>query len=30
VFAGGDRLGIDFSAAYSAGHAALTIGIQYV
>lgn len=30
VFAAGDRLGIDFSAAYSAGHAALTIGIQYV
>ena len=29
VFAAGDRLGIDFSAAYSAGHAALTIGIQY-
>lgn len=30
VFAAGDRLGIDFSAAYSTGHAALTIGIQYV
>lgn len=30
VFAAGDRLGIDYSAAYSAGHAALTIGIQYV
>ena len=30
VFAVGDRLGIDYSAAYSAGHAALTIGIQYV
>lgn len=30
VFAVGDRLGIDYSAAYSAGHAALTIGIQYI
>ena len=29
-FAAGDRLGIDYSAAYSTGHAALTIGIQYV
>ena len=29
VFAAGDRLGIDYSAAYTAGHAALTIGIQY-
>ena len=29
-FAVGDRLGIDYSAAYSAGHAALTIGIQYI
>ncbi len=29
-FAAGDRLGIDFSAAYTAGHAALTIGIQYI
>lgn len=30
AFAVGDRLGIDYSGAYSAGHAALTIGIQYV
>ena len=30
VFAVGNRLGIDYSAAYSAGHAALTIGIQYI
>lgn len=30
LFAVGDRLGIDYSAAYSAGHAALTIGIQYI
>lgn len=30
IFAAGDRLGIDYSAAYSTGHAALTIGIQYV
>lgn len=30
VFAVGDRLGIDYSAAYTVGHAALTIGIQYV
>ena len=30
VFAAGDRLGIDYSAAYTAGHAALTIGFKYV
>ena len=30
IFAAGDRLSIDFSAAYTAGHAALTIGIKYV
>ncbi len=30
VFAAGDRLGIDYSAAYTVGHAALTIGIKYV
>ena len=30
IFASGDRLGIDFSAAYTAGHAALTIGVKYV
>lgn len=30
IFAAGDRLGIDFSAAYSTGHAALTIGVKYV
>lgn len=30
IFAAGDRLGIDFSAAYTAGHAALTVGIKYV
>lgn len=30
VLAAGDRIGIDFSAAYTAGHAALTIGYQYV
>lgn len=29
-FAVGDRLGIDFSAAYTAGHAALTIGFKYI
>lgn len=29
VFAAGDRLGIDYSAAYTAGHAVVTIGIQY-
>lgn len=30
TFAAGDRLGIDYSAAYTAGHAALTIGFKYV
>ena len=30
IFAAGERLGIDFSAAYTAGHAALTIGFKYV
>lgn len=30
IFAAGDRLGIDFSAAYTAGHAALTVGVKYV
>lgn len=30
IFAAGDRLGIDYSAAYTVGHAALTIGIKYV
>jgi hypothetical protein len=30
VFAAGNRLAIDFSAAYTAGHAALTIGFKYV
>jgi len=30
IFAAADRLAIDFSAAYTAGHAALTIGYQYV
>lgn len=29
-FAAGDRLGIDFSAAYTVGHAALTIGVKYI
>ena len=29
-FAAGDRLGIDYSGAYTAGHAALTIGIKYI
>jgi hypothetical protein len=30
VFAAGNRIAIDFSAAYTAGHAALTIGYKYV
>jgi hypothetical protein len=30
VFAAGNRIAIDFSAAYTAGHAALTIGFKYV
>ena len=30
LFAAGDRIGIDYSAAYTAGHAALTIGYQYI
>lgn len=30
VFAAGDRLSIDYSAALTAGHAAISIGIQYV
>lgn len=30
VFATGDRLGIDYSAAYTTGHAALTISYVYV
>lgn len=30
VLAAGDRIGIDYSAAYTAGHAALTIGYKYV
>ena len=30
LLAAGDRIGIDYSAAYTTGHAALTIGIQYV
>lgn len=30
TLAAGDRIGIDFSAAYTAGHAALTIGYKYV
>lgn len=30
AFAAGNRLGIDYSAAYTVGHAALTIGYQYV
>ncbi len=30
ILAAGDRIGIDFSAAYTTGHAALTIGYKYV
>lgn len=30
IFAAGDRIGIDFSAAYTTGHAALTVGYKYV
>lgn len=30
TLAAGERIGIDYSAAYTAGHAALTIGYKYV